>query len=37
MNKFRWAILAVSLVIVALVAIQLYWINHALEVERAEF
>lgn len=37
MNKFRWAILAVSLVIVGLVAIQLYWINHALDVERAEF
>jgi two-component system phosphate regulon sensor histidine kinase PhoR len=36
-KQFKIAILLVSLVIVSLIALQLYWINNALEVQRQQF
>jgi len=36
-KNFRLAVFLVIAVILGLVAVQLYWINHALEVERFEF
>ncbi len=36
-KQFKIAILLVSVVIVSLIALQLYWINNALEVQRQQF
>jgi two-component system phosphate regulon sensor histidine kinase PhoR len=36
-KQFKIAIILVSVVIVSLIALQLYWINNALEVQRQQF